>query len=116
MSRAVIDYVLSIIFVIIYKKKRVATFLYILARKYLFLLLVCELLYLDHRQFAGLFQYGKEYEFDAPVKLLDKHLHAMAQSIDEQVVVVSQVSPSSCAFIVPCSSCFQGSHLLAEFL
>ncbi|KAJ9135276.1 hypothetical protein P3X46_032481 [Hevea brasiliensis] len=36
-------------------------------------------------------EYGKDYEFDAPVKLLDKHLHAMAQSIDEQVVVVSQV-------------------------
>ena len=36
-------------------------------------------------------QYGKEYEFDAPVKLLDKHLHAMAQSVDEQVVVISQV-------------------------
>ena len=36
-------------------------------------------------------QYGKEYEFDAPVKLLDKHLHAMAQSVDEQLVVVSQV-------------------------
>ncbi|KAK6928288.1 PDZ domain [Dillenia turbinata] len=36
-------------------------------------------------------EYGKEYEFDAPVKLLEKHLHAMAQSIDEQLVVVSQV-------------------------
>ncbi|XP_057982835.1 protease Do-like 9 [Malania oleifera] len=36
-------------------------------------------------------EYGKDYEFDAPVKLLDKHLHAMAQSIDEQLVVVSQV-------------------------
>ncbi|GMN42458.1 hypothetical protein TIFTF001_011654 [Ficus carica] len=36
-------------------------------------------------------EYGKEYEFDAPVKLLDKHLHAMAQAVDEQVVVVSQV-------------------------
>ncbi|KAJ8749892.1 hypothetical protein K2173_013807 [Erythroxylum novogranatense] len=36
-------------------------------------------------------EYGKDYEFDAPVKLLDKHLHAMAQSIDEQVVVISQV-------------------------
>lgn len=36
-------------------------------------------------------EYGKEYEFDAPVKLLDKHLHAMARSIDEQLVVVSQV-------------------------
>lgn len=36
-------------------------------------------------------EYGKDYEFDAPVKLLDKHLHAMAQSPDEQLVVVSQV-------------------------
>uniref|UniRef100_A0A5B7BLY0 Putative Protease Do-like 9 n=1 Tax=Davidia involucrata TaxID=16924 RepID=A0A5B7BLY0_DAVIN len=36
-------------------------------------------------------EYGKDYEFDAPVKLLDKHLHAMAQSVDEQLVVVSQV-------------------------
>ena len=40
---------------------------------------------------TGFCQYGKEYEFDAPVKLLDKHLHAMAQSVDEQVVVISQV-------------------------
>ncbi|KAM1273384.1 hypothetical protein ACFX2H_023285 [Malus domestica] len=29
--------------------------------------------------------------FDVPIKLLDKHLHAMVQSIDEQLVVVSQV-------------------------
>ncbi|GAV72580.1 Trypsin domain-containing protein [Cephalotus follicularis] len=36
-------------------------------------------------------EYGKDYEYDAPVKLLDKHLHAMAQSVDEQLVVVSQV-------------------------
>ncbi|RYR68797.1 hypothetical protein Ahy_A03g015262 [Arachis hypogaea] len=36
-------------------------------------------------------QYGKDYEFDAPVKLLEKHLHAMAQSVDEQLLVVSQV-------------------------
>ncbi|GLT33296.1 hypothetical protein SLA2020_078980 [Shorea laevis] len=36
-------------------------------------------------------EYGKDYEFDAPVKLLDKHLHAMAESVDEQLVVVSQV-------------------------
>ncbi|CAA3001020.1 protease Do-like 9 [Olea europaea subsp. europaea] len=39
-------------------------------------------------------EYAKDYEFDAPVKLLDKLLHAMAQSIDEQLVVVSQVFPS----------------------
>ncbi|GMI98180.1 degradation of periplasmic proteins 9, DegP protease 9 [Hibiscus trionum] len=36
-------------------------------------------------------EYGKDYDFDAPVKLLDKHLHAMAESTDEQLVVVSQV-------------------------
>ncbi|PKA48877.1 Protease Do-like 9 [Apostasia shenzhenica] len=36
-------------------------------------------------------EYGKDYEYDAPVKLLEKHLHAMAQSHDEQLVVVSQV-------------------------
>ncbi|KAF3582627.1 hypothetical protein DY000_02033973 [Brassica cretica] len=36
-------------------------------------------------------KYGKEYEYDAPVKLLEKHLHAMTQSVDEQLVVVSQV-------------------------
>lgn len=40
------------------------------------------------------FQYGKNYEFDAPVKLLDKLVHGMAQSVDEQLVVVSQVSKS----------------------
>ncbi|KAM1737205.1 hypothetical protein ACFX12_015465 [Malus domestica] len=36
-------------------------------------------------------EYGKEYEFEAPVKLLDKMLHSMPQSPDEQLVVVSQV-------------------------
>ncbi|KAJ6833636.1 putative protease Do-like 9 [Iris pallida] len=36
-------------------------------------------------------EYGKDYEYDAPVKLLEKHLHSMAQSPDEQLVVVSQV-------------------------
>ncbi|KAB1202453.1 Protease Do-like 9 [Morella rubra] len=35
--------------------------------------------------------YGKEYEYEAPVKLLDKLLHSMPQSPDEQLVVVSQV-------------------------
>ena len=41
------------------------------------------------------FQYGKDYEYDAPVKLLVKHLHSMAESPDEQLVVVSQVISSS---------------------
>ena len=46
-------------------------------------------------------QYGKDYEFDAPVKLLDKHLHAMAESVDEQLVVVSQVSLLVSLIVIP---------------
>lgn len=41
-------------------------------------------------------QYGKDYEYEAPVKLLDKLLHDFPQSLDEQIVVVSQVKPSYC--------------------
>jgi hypothetical protein len=40
---------------------------------------------------VGWWQYGKDYDYDAPVKLLDKLLHSMSQSDDEQLVVVSQV-------------------------
>ncbi|KAJ4712285.1 Protease Do-like 9 [Melia azedarach] len=36
-------------------------------------------------------EYGKDYEYEAPVKLLDKLLYSMPQSPDEQLVVVSQV-------------------------
>ncbi|CAK9866975.1 unnamed protein product [Sphagnum jensenii] len=36
-------------------------------------------------------EYGKDYDYDAPVKLLDKLLHAMSQTEEEQLVVVSQV-------------------------
>ncbi|KAJ9140354.1 hypothetical protein P3X46_031013 [Hevea brasiliensis] len=36
-------------------------------------------------------EYGKDYEYEAPVKLLDKLLHSMPQSPEEQLVVVSQV-------------------------
>jgi hypothetical protein len=36
-------------------------------------------------------QYGKDYEYEAPVKILDKLLYAMPQSPDEQLVVISQV-------------------------
>ncbi|GAB4845629.1 Protease Do-like 9 [Ancistrocladus abbreviatus] len=36
-------------------------------------------------------EYGKDYEYEAPVKLLEKFFHAMPQSEDEQLVVVSQV-------------------------
>lgn len=36
-------------------------------------------------------EYGKDYDYGAPVKLLDKLLHSMAQTEDEQLVVVSQV-------------------------
>ncbi len=37
-------------------------------------------------------EYGKEYDFDAPVKLLDSMMHAMADKPDQQVVVLCQVS------------------------
>lgn len=36
-------------------------------------------------------EYGKEYDFDAPVKLLDKMMHSMAQHKEQQVVVLAQV-------------------------
>ncbi|KDD74963.1 hypothetical protein H632_c960p1 [Helicosporidium sp. ATCC 50920] len=36
-------------------------------------------------------EYGKEFDFDAPVKLLDKMMHAMAQSPGQQVIILSQV-------------------------
>ncbi|XP_023752356.1 protease Do-like 9 [Lactuca sativa] len=36
-------------------------------------------------------EYGKDYGYDAPVKLLDKLLHELPKSQDEQIVVVSQV-------------------------
>lgn len=36
-------------------------------------------------------EYGKDYDYDAPVKLLDKLLHSMARTEDEQLVVISQV-------------------------
>ncbi|KAJ7945901.1 Protease Do-like 9 [Quillaja saponaria] len=36
-------------------------------------------------------EYGKGYECEAPIKLLDKLLHWLPQSLDEQIVVISQV-------------------------
>ena len=36
-------------------------------------------------------EYGKDYDFDAPVKLLDSMMHAMADEPGQQVVVLSQV-------------------------
>ncbi|GAB4815905.1 hypothetical protein N2152v2_002951 [Parachlorella kessleri] len=39
-------------------------------------------------------EYGKDFDFDSPVKLLDKMLHAMAENESQQVVVLSQVLAS----------------------
>lgn len=39
-------------------------------------------------------EYGKEYDFDAPVKLLDKMMHTMADHATQQVVVLGQVLAS----------------------
>ena len=36
-------------------------------------------------------EYGKEYDYDAPVKLLDRMMFGMASSSSEEVVVISQV-------------------------
>ncbi|KIY95877.1 hypothetical protein MNEG_12084 [Monoraphidium neglectum] len=36
-------------------------------------------------------EYGKEFDYEAPVRLLDKMLHAQAERPDQQVVVLSQV-------------------------
>ncbi|CAG9461655.1 unnamed protein product [Pedinophyceae sp. YPF-701] len=36
-------------------------------------------------------EYGKDYDYDAPVKLLDQMMHAVAEKADQQVVVLSQV-------------------------
>jgi hypothetical protein len=54
--------------------------------------------------YSAVWQYGKDYEYGAPVKLLDKHLHAMAQSTDEQLVVVSQVLVTKLLTINPGTS------------
>ena len=36
-------------------------------------------------------EYGKEYDFDAPVKLLDAMMHEQAQANFQRVVVLGQV-------------------------
>ena len=38
-------------------------------------------------------EYGKDYDFDAPVKLLDSMMHSMADQPNQQVVVLGQVRP-----------------------
>ena len=39
-------------------------------------------------------EYGKDYDYDAPVKLLDTMLHAQAEEEGQQVVMLSQVLAS----------------------
>ena len=55
-------------------------------------------------------EYGKDYDFDAPVKLLDSMMHAMADKPDQQVVVLCQVSQDKL------SACMLAGHsaLLAQ--
>jgi hypothetical protein len=36
-------------------------------------------------------EYGEEFPFRAPIKLLDQHLYGLKSTSDEQVVVLSQV-------------------------
>lgn len=43
-------------------------------------------------------EYGKDFDFDAPVKLLEKMMHAMAEHEDQQIVVLSQVLASEATY------------------
>jgi hypothetical protein len=45
-------------------------------------------------------EYGKEYDYDAPVKLLDKLMHAMADDDAKEIVVLSQVHNSSISSVL----------------
>ena len=36
-------------------------------------------------------EYGKEFDFEAPVKLLDRLMHSMPSSRQQQVIVLGQV-------------------------
>lgn len=61
-------------------------------------------------------EYGKEFDFDAPVKLLDAMMHEQAQEPGQQVRLHLTYFPCSLAFVC-CSdmhTLFQGAcHLLA---
>merc|ERR1712048_347764 len=39
-------------------------------------------------------EYGDEWEYDAPVRLLDRYLHSLAKSHDEQCVILGHVLAS----------------------
>ena len=47
-------------------------------------------------------EYGKDYDFDAPVKLLDSMMHEMADQPDQQVVVLCQVSARTTVCLLSC--------------
>jgi len=48
----------------------------------------------------GAWQYGKDCDYDALFQLLDKLLHSMSQSDDEQLVVVSEVLYLGATFVL----------------
>ena len=41
-------------------------------------------------------EYGKDFEFDSPVKLLDQLLHGKCKRTDQQVVVLGHVLAADC--------------------
>jgi len=41
-------------------------------------------------------EYGKEFDFDSPVKLLDLLLHGKCKHMDQQVVVLGHVLAAEC--------------------
>lgn len=44
----------------------------------------------------GRSEYGKDYDYDSPVKLLDLLMHGKCQTLDDQVVVLGQVLAADC--------------------
>jgi len=45
-------------------------------------------------------QYGKDYDYDSPVKLLDKLLHSMERMEDEQLAAISHTLGKSIELFV----------------
>lgn len=41
-------------------------------------------------------EYGKDYDYDSPVKLLDLLLHGKCKRVDQQVVVLGHVLAADC--------------------
>jgi hypothetical protein len=50
-----------------------------------------QILNLSQLRFSCRSEYGSEFEYDAPAKILEKARHGLAEFDDQQLIVVSQV-------------------------